>query len=235
MVNGYTVKLCGTTTEEDMQLAAREGADWFGVVVEVDFSPRSLTIEEARPLFRSPPLPAVALVFGMPEARLASLAETLAPFAVQFLSQEEPDLLRRFKASYPTIEVWQSIHLPAEGEQVETDRARESARTYTDAGADLLLFDTVATVQGRRKFGGTGIRSDWTLVKELMAELDPAVPVLLAGGIRPENAAEALRTVRPYGLDLCSGVEASPGKRDPAKVQALMAAMASIPAKGART
>ena len=235
MVNGYAVKLCGTTTEEDAQLAAREGADWFGAVVEVAFSPRSLTIEQARALFRSPPLPMVALVFHMPEARLELLAEELTPFAVQFLSQEEPDLLRRFKARHPEIEVWQSIHLPAAGEQVEMNKARGAARAYTEAGADVLLFDTVATLQGTRRFGGTGVTSDWAVVKELMAELDLAVPVLLAGGIRPENAAEALATVKPYGLDLCSGVEASPGRRDAAKVQALMAAVAGAPAREERT
>ncbi|MBI5014025.1 MAG: phosphoribosylanthranilate isomerase [Deltaproteobacteria bacterium] len=234
MVNGYTVKLCGTTTVEDARLAAREGADSFGVVVEVEFSPRSLTIDQARALFRSPPIPAVALVYHMPEDRLEHLAEELAPFAVQFLSQEEPGVLRRFKAKHPGIEVWQSIHLPAAGEPAELGKAREAVRAYTDAGADVLLFDTVATLQGKRKFGGTGLTSDWALVKKLMAELDSSVPVLLAGGIRPENTAEALIAVNPDGIDLCSGVEASPGRRDPAKVRALMAAVASVAAREER-
>ncbi|PLX86093.1 MAG: phosphoribosylanthranilate isomerase [Desulfuromonas sp.] len=225
MTAGCKVKLCGTTSRLDADMAARAGADWFGVVVETDFSPRSLTIEEAGPLFADPPLPAVTLVFEMPESRLMQLAETLRPHAIQFLSQEDPALLLRLKAEFPEIQLWQSLHLPPAGAAVELEPVRKAVRDYLAAGADLLLFDTAAVVGGTKKFGGTGITADWGVIRTVLDEIRGTVPVLLAGGIGPENAAAAIEAVRPDGLDLCSGVEAAPGKRDPAKVRALMEAV----------
>jgi phosphoribosylanthranilate isomerase len=225
MTAGYTVKLCGTTSRNDAEMAANAGADWFGVVVEVGFSPRSLSLEEAVPLFREPPIPAVALVFEMAEARLRKLMAELSPFAVQFLSQEEPDLLRRLKADFPGVRLWQSIHLPPAGAEVRRDEVMTSVRDYMDAGVDVLLFDTAATVNGTQKFGGTGLTADWQVIRQTLDQIRGQVPVLLAGGIHPGNAAAALETVAPDGLDLCSGVESQPGRRDPIKVEALMKAV----------
>lgn len=225
MTAGYTVKLCGTTSRHDAQLAANAGADWFGVVVEVGFSPRSLSLEAAGPLFREPPIPAVALVFEMVEARLRELMTELKPFAVQFLSQEDPDLLRRLKADFPGVQLWQSIHLPPAGADVRQDEVMQSVRGYLDAGVDVLLFDTAATVNGTKKFGGTGITADWQVIRQTLDRIRGQIPVLLAGGIHPGNAAAAIEAVAPDGLDLCSGVESQPGKRDPHKVEALMKAV----------
>lgn len=228
----YQVKICGTTNLEDAVLAAQEGADFFGVVIEVEFSPRSLNVEEAEELFASPPLPAVALVFQMAEERLNHLIRSLKPFAVQFLSQEQPDLIKRLKLAYPEVQMWQSVHLPQAGAEVDLQESKRVVREYIQAGVDVLLFDTVATLQGKQKFGGTGLTSDWSVVRELMQEVE--VPVLLAGGINPENAAAALESLDPDGIDLCSGVEAAPGKKDPAKVRKLMLAVKGLSNRAAR-
>lgn len=225
MTAGCKVKLCGTTSRADALMAAEAGADWFGVVVETNFSPRSLTIEQARELFTDPPLPAVALVFEMSEPRLEFLIQTLSPTAVQFLHQEQPDVQRRLKAKFPQIALWQSIHLPPAGEAVELAPVKEAIDAYLAAGIDVLLFDTAATVGGKKKFGGTGITADWGIIRQVLDTIRGRVPVLLAGGINPDNAAAGLEAVLPDGLDLCSGVEASPGRRDPDKVRALMAAV----------
>lgn len=232
MKAGYRVKICGTTNIEDANLAAVAGADYFGVVVEVDFSPRSLTIEEGGALFSSPPIPAVALVFNMSEERLKYLIHTLHPYAVQFLSQEVPDLIRRLKSAFPEIELWQSVHLPQAGETVDMEGIRNAVAAYLQAGVDLLLYDTVATIKGVRKFGGTGLCSNWGVVRNIMDEIKTGVPVLLAGGINPENAAAALIEVNPDGLDLCSGVESVPGKKDPAKIKSLMDAIKEMERMG---
>jgi phosphoribosylanthranilate isomerase len=222
---GCKVKLCGTTSVADRDMAAHASADWFGVVVETDFSPRSLTIEAARPLFAEPPIPAVALVFEMPENRLRELIETLAPTAVQFLNLQDPASLKRLKTDYPEVELWQSVHLPPAGSEVSLDSVQEVVQDYIAAGIDLLLFDTAATVDGKKKFGGTGITADWDVIRLALNAIRGQVPVLLAGGINPENAAAGINAVQPDGIDLCSGVEAQPGVRDPIKVQALMTAV----------
>jgi phosphoribosylanthranilate isomerase len=222
MKDGCRVKICGTTNINDALLAAREGADYFGVVIEVGFSRRSLTIEEAVTLFLNPPLPAVALVFHMKEDRLGYMIQKLKPFAVQFLSQEDFDLIRRLKYSYPGVQLWQSVHLPSGGSEVSIDEIKYTVEKYIEAGVDLLLYDTVATVQGQQKFGGTGMTSNWSVVRKLMDDVSYKVPVMLAGGIKPENVEEAIHYINPDGIDLCSGVEAVPGKKDADKVRALM-------------
>lgn len=222
MTSGYKVKICGTTNAEDAQMTADAGADFFGVVVEVDFSPRSLTIEEARPLFSSPVLPPVALVYNMASARVETLIQQLNPFAVQFLSLAEPSFVTRLKKTYPKMEVWQSIHLPQAGETVDVENCQKTVHASVAAGIDALLFDTAAVSQGKMKFGGTGVTSDWDIVKELMYSIQSTVPIWLAGGISPDNVGEAIDKINPYGIDLCSGVEATRGKKDAAKLSSLM-------------
>ncbi len=216
------VKICGTTSVDDARLAAEHGADYFGVVVEVDFSPRSLTVDEARPLFTDPPIPGVALVFNMVPERLRELIATLQPAAVQFLNLEALDHIRELKKTYPDLQIWQSIHLPEAGQDVDLERFKKTVQDYVDAGADLLIFDTVAVLGGVTKFGGTGRVSDWDLVKQLIDQSGSRVPIWLAGGINPDNVAEAIQAVQPDGVDLCSGVEASPGIKDPDKVRLLI-------------
>jgi phosphoribosylanthranilate isomerase len=222
MKGGYKAKICGTTNLEDVWLAAHEGADFFGVVVEVDFSPRSLTVEDAGPLFAEPPLPGVALVFKMEERRIATAIQSLNPFAVQFLDPADISLLKRLKSAYPSVEMWQSIHLPQAGKEADIGHVKKTVQTYVDAGVDSLLFDTVAVSKGKTRFGGTGKTSDWNVVKGLIDTIQSPVPVWLAGGINPGNVGDALDTLDPFGIDLCSGVEARPGKKDPQKVRALM-------------
>ena len=223
MKDGYKVKICGTTTLEDAMLAAEAGADYLGVVIEVSFSPRSLTVTEAEGIFKSSPLPTVALVFEMPEERLHFMLQSLRPFAVQFLSQEEPSLIEYLKKSYPEIQMWQSVHLPQSDISVDLQSIQATVQSYITAGVDVLLFDTVAVMNGKTKFGGTGVTSDWNIVQELMQDVN--IPVLLAGGINPDNTSVALRSLGPTGIDLCSGVEAYPGKKDPLKLAALMLAV----------
>jgi phosphoribosylanthranilate isomerase len=92
--------------------------------------------------------------------------------------------------------------------------------SFVSAGADALLLDTVDVSGDKLRFGGTGKTSDWNIARELVKEFK--TPVFLAGGINPDNVREAIQTVRPYGIDLCSGVESVKGKRDREKVNRLM-------------
>jgi len=115
------------------------------------------------------------------------------------------------------------VFLPA-GEasaDLENDLLR-AMRDYAGAGADKLLVDSVSLVDGKPKFGGTGKTHDWDVARRVIAA-SPA-PAFLSGGIAAQNVAEARARVRPFGLDLCSGVESSPGLRDPQRTVDLMTA-----------
>ncbi|QTA84586.1 phosphoribosylanthranilate isomerase [Desulfonema magnum] len=222
MKNGYKVKICGTTNLEDARLAADEGANFFGAVVETDFSPRSLSLDQAKPLFSAQPIPGVALIFNMAEKRAAQLIQELNPFAVQFLGETDTLFIRRLKKAFPSTELWQSVHLPEAGKHVDFAHFKKAVEDYIEAGVNALIFDTAAVFQGKMKFGGTGLMCDWNIVKKLMDAVRSPVPVWLAGGISPENVGPAIDATDPYGIDLCSGVEAIPGKKDPLKISSLI-------------
>ncbi|BAF58804.1 phosphoribosylanthranilate isomerase [Pelotomaculum thermopropionicum SI] len=224
MKAGCQVKICGITSIEDARLAAGAGADFIGVVVEIGFSPRSLTVEEAKAVFASAPVPAVALVFEMKPERIEHMVLKLKPFAVQFISPEGPDLAGRLKRLQPRLNIWQSLHLPAKagssGVSFDEREVLRRVRQCREAGVDAVLFDTAAVLNGVTRLGGTGQTSNWEVAGRLV-KASP-LPAFLAGGINPANVRQAVEKVRPYGIDLCSGVEKSPGKKCPVKLKALM-------------
>lgn len=224
MKDGCRVKICGITSLSDAGLAAGVGADYIGVIIEVAFSPRSLGINEAGPIFASAPLPAVALVHQMGPERIEELLLKLRPHAVQFLSPEGPELAGHLKDFQPGLQIWQSLFLPAGGEVVAgfdfQTLVLKTARCG-EAGVDAVLFDTAAIARG--KFGGTGLTGDWDLAGKLVRAA--ALPAFLAGGINPGNIRRAVKAVQPFGIDLCSGVEDRPGKKSAGKLAALMEAL----------
>jgi len=228
MMPGCQVKICGITNLEDAAIAASAGADYLGVVVEVPFSPRSVTIEQAEEIFSALPLPGVALVYEMPSPRLRQLIDRLKPEAVQFLSPAG-EVFDQVKERFPRVKLWQSIHLPPVGGSFDRKTFLQQAGNSYAAGADVIVLDTAAVINGEKRFGGTGRQSDWRLARELVQSC--RFPVFLAGGINPHNVREAIDTVNPAGIDLCSGVEASPGKKSAEKVRALMEA---VKGKGCR-
>ncbi len=217
------MKLCGTTSTADRDLAAEFGADFFGVVVEVSWSPRSRSLSEAQALLEGAIIPGVLLFCDAALERVIRAAAATKPFAVQLQGHEPPETVRQL-AKLGSVEVWKTIHLPASG----TGRANPAelarqARDFVAAGASKLLLDSVTVDQGMTKLGGTGLVHDWLVARELVASLP--CPVWLSGGVSPANVRDALDQVRPYGVDLASGVESAKGKRDREKVRALMAAV----------
>ena len=195
------VKLCGLTNPDDVTLAAEAGATHAGLIL-VPNTPRALDLTQA------PPLAAAARARGLKTVgvfrdspEVAHAAQALQLDAVQLHGSETEADIADLRRRLPKVEIWAAVD-PA-----------GAPRT----GADRALFDTPG--------GGTGTPFDWTL----LAGLDLAT-AFLAGGITPANAAAASR-LGAYGLDVGSGVEASPGTKDPAKIAALFAALRT-PARG---
>jgi len=191
------VKICGITRVEDGAAAAAGGADAIGLNFYPP-SPRSVDVETAAAIRRAlPPFVTTVGLFvnAAPEA-VAESAEKVGLDMLQFHGDESPELCGGFGMPYlKAVWVDDAVDL------------RAQAQRY--AGAAGLILDT----PDEKLWGGSGRTFDWDLVPA-----DLSVPVVLAGGLTPENVAEAVRRLRPYAVDVSGGVEASPGIKDAGKV-----------------
>ena len=214
------VKICGTTSIHDACLAADVGADYSGILVDVASSERSLTTAQAVEIANDSPIPSVLLLYNRTTSDIQEAVSQIQPFAVQLLGQETPQQVEELKRVV-TCQLWKSVYLPAGSpENVDKSAVREQMQAYSEAGADYLLFDSVDISVDPPRFGGTGKTCDWQVAAELIAE--SPLPVFFAGGIRPENVKDAIEMMTPYGIDLCSGVEATKGVKDQQKLEQLM-------------
>lgn len=200
------VKLCGLTRAEDVALAAAGGATHAGFIM-VEGTPRAVTVDQAKPLAeaaRELGLKAVGVFRDAPVETVVAAAEALALDAVQIHGRESSDDLIALRDQLPAAaEVWALASV--EGQEIGTARP-----------ADRTLFDTSKAGVS----GGSGSAFDWALLKD-REELPDA---LVAGGISPANAADAA-ALGAYAIDVSSGVEAAPGRKDKDKVAALFAAL----------
>lgn len=219
MTKKTAVKLCGQTRAADIEYSFTRGADFCGVVVEVASSPRTQTIESAKPLFAVNAKKTFALTADASMALYGEIARALTPGFFQLTANEEPadagELRKRFG-----IPVFKSIHLPMTAEAGKTAESFQPLiNNYLSAGIDGFVLDTKVP----KMFGGSGKKSDWTLAKGIIGK-NPGVKIMLAGGIGPHNAAEAA-ALGPWGIDLASGVETTPGVKSKEKIDALFAAL----------
>ena len=215
-----SVKICGITSIHDARLAADAGADYVGVLVDVAVSERTRSTTQAVEIASASPIPTVLLLYNRPTSDIQAVVSQAHPFAVQLLGQESPQQVEELKSTV-SCQLWKSVYLPAgKPENVDMPAVRTEMRAYRDAGADFLLFDSVDMSLEKPRYGGTGKTCDWNVAAELIT--DSPLPVFFAGGIRPENVKAAIQTIRPHGIDLCSGVEASKGIKDPSKLKRLM-------------
>ena len=191
--------------------------------LRVPFPERSVSIDTAAEITRQTPIPTVIPVFNRSTDWVRHAAETIQPYAVQLMGHESPDEVHQIKQQL-SCNVWKSLFLPAgTSEKPDVEGIRVEMEAYTRAGAEALLFDTAAVSRGKVRFGGTGKTSDWSIAAKLIA--DSKIPAFLSGGIHAENVRQAIETVRPYGIDLCSGVESVKGSRDARKLESLMDAV----------
>jgi phosphoribosylanthranilate isomerase len=206
------LKICGNTNSEDVRLVGDSGADYCGILVNVGFSERTLDLPQASVLAGKSKIPTVILLCDPDLELVKEVAAVINPFAVQLLGHESPEMVKRLKASI-RCQIWKTVHLPLIPEEASPD-------DYIRAGIDALLVDSFDTSEGFARLGGTGKLADWKAAAAIVKAA--SVPVFLAGGINPENVQKAVTEVRPFGIDLCSGVESSRGKKDPEKLRNLV-------------
>jgi phosphoribosylanthranilate isomerase len=203
------VKICGITNWADAKLAIAAGA----IALGFNFygaSPRRIALRQARKIIRRMPrrVAAVGVFVNATEKEILRIARAANLSMLQLHGEESPKTVARLAREFPVIKAFRV------GPRF---RARELA-PYMGAAAFLLDgFDP-----GRH--GGTGKTFDWCKVREAKT----FGPIILAGGLRAENVAEAIRSARPYAIDVCSGVETRPGKKDAQKLKALMGAVKRV-------
>jgi phosphoribosylanthranilate isomerase len=201
------VKVCGITRDADLDLAVDAGADAIGLIADVPVdTPREISPDDARRLAaRVPPFVASVLV-TMPTdpERAIDIARDVAPDVLQLHADLSPGDVADIAAA-TDASILQTV-----------DAANLDAAHRYDDVADALLVDSTDEAGG----GGTGRTHDWAATRELRDVVES--PVVLAGGLTPDNVQDAIEAVDPYAVDVASGVEAAGGEKDPAAVRAFV-------------
>ena len=203
-------------------MSVKHGADFLGVVLDVGWSARSLTVEAAKPIFDRFGDRTFLLVFNRePDDDFLRTVDALSPCALQLTGQETPGdaaEIRRLTGR----PVYKSIHLSPSGEGADDPEAvARLMGQYSRSGVDGFILDTASAGM----YGGTGRRSDWSVAGKITEKIGE--PVFLAGGINPGNVAEAARVPGVYGIDLASGVEVSRGVKSEEKLRELFENLAA--------
>jgi phosphoribosylanthranilate isomerase len=196
-------KICGITRIEDALSAVAHGADAIGLVFYAP-SPRCVTIDQAAKISAAlPPFVNVVALFVNPtKAEVEKVLANVRIDLLQFHGDESEAACEQYRLPYlKAIRVKHDTNLI------------QYAQTYSSAKA--LLLDTYSD----HAVGGTGEKFDWNLIPDKIPK-----PIILAGGLTPENVAEAIEQVQPYAVDVSGGVEASKGIKEPSKIAAFMAA-----------
>jgi phosphoribosylanthranilate isomerase len=209
------VKVCCIQSREEAALAVRLGASALGLVSAMPSGPGVIPDSEIRALARAiPPGVAAFLLTSLRRAgEIAVQAREAGVHTVQLVDAIERDAYGELRAALPGIAIVQVIHVT--GREAVDEALRVAPQV------DALLLDSGNPALAVKQLGGTGRRHDWRLSREIR-ERSP-VPLYLAGGLVPENVREAIETVQPFGLDVCSGVR-SGGRLDAEKLAAFMAA-----------
>lgn len=198
------VKICGTTSEDDALLAVALGADAVGFI----FAPSKRQISPQRAADIAKRLPPEVLTVGVFQnelpSRVVEIVNRSRLGAAQLHGHETPAEVAEVKAQVPRV---MKVFVAGRPELGRAD----------EWGTNPILVDAAT--------GGSGEAYDWSLAREAPAGLR----VLLAGGLHSDNVVEAIRAAAPWGVDVATGVEREPGRKDPAKLRAFITAARSVP------
>ncbi len=214
------VKICCIASVEEAALAVRHGAAALGLVGPMPSGPGTIDDRSIAEIAATVP-PSVATFLLTSETEPEAIVEHVrrcGTNTVQIVDSVGPEVYRALRRALPAVKIVQVIH-------VTGPESLDQAKTLAP-GVDALLLDSGRPQAKVKELGGTGRVHDWSLSRRIVAEVSR--PVFLAGGIRPENAAEAYDQVRPFGIDLCTGVRHD-GRLDPERLGGLFAALGLPP------
>ncbi|EMA47087.1 phosphoribosylanthranilate isomerase [Halobiforma nitratireducens] len=205
-------KICGLTNERDLETAVDAGADAVGIVCDVPVdTPREVSVERAAALAAAAPPFVTAVLVTMPDDPGAAieLVDRVEPDAVQLHGEFPPGDLGYLRSRVDAAVLY------------AVDADEPDAATRYDDVVDGFVVDTADEDGG----GGTGETHDWERTRA--AARDLASPLILAGGLEPDNVAAAVKTVEPFAVDVASGVEATGGEKDPTAVRSFVERVAN--------
>jgi phosphoribosylanthranilate isomerase len=210
------VKICCIQDADEARLAIAHGADALGLVGPMPSGPGIIDAERIRAIAATvaSPVRSFLLSSAWEAATLLRQVDEAGVTTLQLVDEVSGEVLRALRAARPALELVQVIHV---GGPDALSQARAVAPLV-----DAVLLDSGFPWAPVPELGGTGRTHDWAVSARVVAAIDK--PVWLAGGLRPENVAAAVARVRPYGIDICTGVR-SDGRLDPAKLAAVMAAV----------
>ena len=203
------VKICANTSLADVLLAADAGADAVGFVLAP--SPRRVTLEQVAAI--APHLPAsiekIGVFVGADFATIASAVETAGLTGVQLHSGISSHVTASLRDRFgPGLRILHVIHFGADAQALMQTAS-------ADKEIDGILVDSRTT----QAVGGTGVSFDWQLARTAIFSSDRPIKLVAAGGLTPDNVARAIATLNPWGVDVASGVESSPGHKSAQKVR----------------
>jgi phosphoribosylanthranilate isomerase len=205
------IKICGITNDDDARAGVELGADALGFVLAP--SPRQIEVEAARAIIRDLPpfITTVAVVVNEPLDDLRTKLQLMRCQVVQLHGDESPGYVQ-------ALSDWRVVKAFGIGAKRDLDGLADYA------GADAFLLDSRVAGQA----GGSGTGFDWRLARAAAAARKP---IILAGGLQPVNVRAALAAARPYAVDVSSGVEAAPGKKDIALMREFIQAVREFDAQ----
>ncbi len=212
------VKICGLMSPEDIRMCADAGADAVGFVTEYPIAvPWNIRRDRARELVAAtPPFLSTAAVVGGSVETILEIAEAVRPDVLQLHGDETAQEIKRIcRALEPTgIKVVKALRIDVESGRAGFEPADplEAARMLAQTGISGLAVDSKTA----KRPAGTGVPLNWGVIGRLSAAI--SIPLILAGGLTAQNVTAAIEQVRPYGVDIISGVEAKPGVKDRRRV-----------------
>lgn len=212
------IKICGSTSLGDAQLAAAAGADAVGFVFAP--SPRRVTPAQVAAIVPHlpPTLEKIGVFVNAGLDEIYSTVRTCGLTGVQLHSEAGPGVPGRLRERVGSeLRILRVVHFGTGAAGLVAEQIDQHTR---NRDVDGVLVDSRTPVA----VGGTGVTFDWVSAREIFLQNAEARKRLIAaGGLSPENVAEAITTLRPWGVDVASGVEAAPGRKDPAKVHEFVA------------
>lgn len=218
------IKVCGTTNLDDARAAADAGADALGFVLAP--SPRRIDAERAGEIVAGLPrrVEKVGVFVNETAERIREIVERAGLNAVQLHGDETPEFAAGLfrgpgKVTRAQVRIFKAL---AVAPGIET----ELRRFIMSHAVDGILLDSADHNKGLR--GGTGRSFDWDRVEDFLPGVAAHMRIVLAGGLGPENVGAAIRKLCPWGVDVCTGVEREPGKKDPEKLLRFISAVRGV-------